>query len=108
MPAATREAANASRRKFYQNNREKERLAIRARQEDIRVWFQEYKSALKCERCGFSHPAALDFHHREPALKSYEIPRMVTNGCGKASILAEMAKCEVLCANCHRIHHAPL
>ncbi len=28
--------------------------------------FHQFKSTLKCERCGFAHPAALVFHHRDP------------------------------------------
>jgi hypothetical protein len=56
-----------------------------------------------CSRCGFDeHPAALDFHHRDDEEKLFSI------GAGPcqyswAKILEEIAKCDVLCANCHRI-----
>jgi len=55
-----------------------------------------------CAQCGFdSHPAALDFNHTH-GTKSFGIgndPKRKWS-----DILAEIAKCEVLCANCHRIH----
>jgi len=31
---------------------------------------------------------------------------MITFGYGKESLEAEIARCEVLCANCHRKRHA--
>jgi hypothetical protein len=67
--------------------------------------FNEYKQGLSCSECGFSHPAALDFHHRDPATKTDRVSGMAHNGRGWTRILAEIAKCEVLCANCHRILH---
>ena len=92
-------------RQWTEKNRERRRQLNAETRRRIYEWYNEYKATLRCERCGFSHPAALDFHHRVPADKQFEIPRMVANGYSKEKILAEMAKCEVLCANCHRIHH---
>jgi hypothetical protein len=40
----------------------------------------------------------LDFHHRSEKLRSVSTMRDLA----KASILAEIAKCDVLCGNCHR------
>jgi len=47
--------------------------------------------------------AALDFHHIDPATKTMAIAGnwLLTKN---AEIEAE--KCELLCARCHRIHHA--
>jgi len=69
-----------------------------------RKWFYDIKAELKCERCGFSHPAALDFHHKDPSKKSFGIS--ANKHVGKEKILEEIKKCEVLCSNCHRIEHA--
>jgi hypothetical protein len=69
-----------------------------------RKWFYDIKAELKCERCGFNHPAALDFHHKDPTQKSFGIS--ANKHIGKEKILKEIEKCEVLCSNCHRIEHA--
>lgn len=59
----------------------------------------------KCKRCGFDkHPAALEFHHTDPTIKKFEIG-MVANKSWE-SIKEEILKCELLCANCHRIEHS--
>ena len=56
-----------------------------------------------CADCGYTgHPAALDFDHLPGVLKEADIARAVTWRC-TANLLAEIAKCEVVCANCHRI-----
>lgn len=70
-----------------------------------RVWFQEYKSTLKCEECDYNHPAVLDFHHKDPAKKDLNVGFMVKNCYSLKTIQAEIAKCKVLCSNCHRILH---
>lgn len=67
--------------------------------------FQEFKATLSCARCGFSHPAVLDFHHLDPTKKASILSKMVNDGLAWKTIMAEVAKCEVLCANCHRIEH---
>ena len=56
--------------------------------------------------CDESHPACLDFHHRDPREKVMILSK-VTNqrGWSIERILAEIAKCEVICANCHRKEH---
>jgi hypothetical protein len=71
---------------------------------DRRKWFYDIKAKLKCERCGFNHPAALDFHHKDPTQKSFGIS--ANKHIGEEKILKEIEKCEVLCSNCHRIEHA--
>lgn len=71
------------------------------------------KSERGCEVCGFNaHPAALQFDHIDPATKyrtkSGKIvhPSDMIKGGRHAleTILAEIAKCRVVCANCHAIH----
>jgi hypothetical protein len=55
-----------------------------------------------CCRCGESDPACLDFHHRDDTEKEMNISEMITHGFSKAKLRAEMQKCVILCANCHR------
>lgn len=64
----------------------------------------ELKRSMKCPKCGFDHPAALHFHHTRD--KTTEISKMVRGvGAGLSTILAEINKCIVLCANCHAVEH---
>lgn len=69
-------------------------------------WLAEYKKKLKCSRCPEDHPACLDFHHRDPDAKIMSICNAANSGWGVEKILEEMAKCDVLCSNCHRKEHA--
>lgn len=60
-----------------------------------------------CTRCGYDRcVAALDFHHRDPARKKFNIS--MEKGRTLKELRAEAKKCVVLCANCHRELHAGL
>jgi len=71
-----------------------------------KAWYDALKLSLKCSRCSFSHPAAMDFHHRDPSVKDKRIS--VNRFMSKTKYLLEMEKCDVLCSNCHRIVHYDL
>ena len=61
-----------------------------------------------CMDCGETHLAVLQFHHREgePYDKRYRsVRRMVTHCRPQDAIIKELAKCDVLCANCHLKRH---
>jgi DNA-directed RNA polymerase subunit RPC12/RpoP len=54
-----------------------------------------------CERCGYRRClAALEFHHRDPASKLFSPNRAWRFSLDK--LRAELAKCDLFCANCHR------
>lgn len=58
----------------------------------------------ECWLCNESDLVALDFHHINPDNKSFNISG---NGLckSKAKRYAELSKCALLCANCHRKVH---
>lgn len=57
----------------------------------------------KCERCGYSNSlAALEFHHVQPDLKAFSIGKSRRSPRG---MKAELDKCVLICANCHREAH---
>tara|TARA_E500000331_G_scaffold327224_1_gene345994 strand:- start:84 stop:476 length:393 start_codon:yes stop_codon:yes gene_type:complete len=69
-----------------------------------RKFLQEYKLKKGCAKCGYKeHHAALEFNHIDPSKKSGNIAEKATNWSFK-KLLKEVEKCEVLCANCHRVH----
>ena len=92
-------------RAWYARNRAKVRAKVRARRLRIAEWFRSFKETLSCLRCGENDWVALDFHHRDPRKKDPTINEMWRKGWGIKRILAEIAKCDVLCANCHRKWH---
>jgi len=55
-----------------------------------------------CMDCGRSFPKeCMDLDHREGEVKKRGVGLMM--GVSEAMLLAEIAKCDVVCANCHRI-----
>ena len=85
--------------------REKTKIRVKRWKEDLIEWFKKYKETLQCSVCGETHPACLDFHHRDPSTKKAPVGNMVHRSSSKTSILREIEKCDVLCANCHRKLH---
>lgn len=56
-----------------------------------------------CADCGERfEPCAMDFDHRDATTKRHTVARMVGRS-STAAILAEVAKCDIVCANCHRL-----
>lgn len=81
--------------------------AIKARRAVIRKYNSEllsrYKRFCKCKVCGESEPIALDLHHLNADEKDMNPSSAVT--CSTDTLKAEIRKCVVLCANCHREVH---
>ena len=58
----------------------------------------------KCNDCGgVFHPSVYDLHHRNPEEKDNNFKTMLHRSWNK--IIKEIEKCDLLCANCHRIRH---
>jgi hypothetical protein len=69
----------------------------------IAKWFyEEIKPRYPCEHCGESDPIVIDFHHKDRSAKRSEVAQMARQGFSRATVLAEIEKCQALCANCHR------
>jgi hypothetical protein len=62
----------------------------------------QFLLAHPCMGCGEADPVVLEFNHLDPATKSANISDMIANGASLAYLRTEIAKCEVLCANCHQ------
>lgn len=79
---------------YYEKNKEK-RITVRK-------WLDTVK-AVPCMDCGNSYPpCVMDFDHRDPKQKSFTISR-TGQGVSRQKLEAEIAKCDIVCANCHRI-----
>lgn len=69
------------------------------RRKKLKVMSVNYKGG-KCAVCGYSKSVgALQFHHRNPSDKLFNISHCHTRSW--ANIQKELDKCDILCANCH-------
>lgn len=57
-----------------------------------------------CWACGLKHEclSLYEFHHIDPTQKEYTFAKSQRKF---QSLVPELLKCELLCANCHRIKH---
>lgn len=79
----------------------------RERHKNAQRQLAEHKLARGCDICGYDTcAAALDFHHRDPSQKTMRITaRQFVADTERTQ--AELAKCDLLCSNCHHEVHAP-
>jgi hypothetical protein len=65
----------------------------------------EYKGG-KCQICGYNKcNRALQFHHRDPALKKFKLDSDSLEKLKWVDVVQELDKCDMLCANCHSEVH---
>jgi hypothetical protein len=69
-----------------------------------RQYMYDYLSTHPCEVCGESDPVVLEFDHLDQSTKHTAVGLMADYSLTK--IKEEIAKCRVLCANCHKRHTA--
>ena len=74
------------------------------RKNDYARWLWQFKD-VPCKRCGGKfHPVSMDFHHRDPVEKVFSLGNTNEQSYrSECELLAEIAKCDVVCANCHRV-----
>lgn len=83
----------------YCSNKCKNKGSVDRRRKLLKEKAIAYKGGA-CEICGYNKCIwALQFHHRDPAEKEFEVGSGNTYGWEK--IKAETDKCRLLCANCH-------
>jgi hypothetical protein len=68
-------------------------------------WLMTYLDSHPCVDCGQADLVVLQFDHRDGTEKVSTIGAML-NHSSWAKLLAEVAKCDVRCANCHRLRTA--
>ena len=61
---------------------------------------------IECAECGEDDKVCLQFHHIDPNKKETNVVAFASGS--RARLIAEIAKCVVLCANCHLKEHARL
>jgi hypothetical protein len=92
----------AQQKKYYDTNWMFEREYQYARIQKRRDFVNSLKLEMGCVDCGYhQNPVVLEFDHRPGTVKMFDIGHGV--GLSADRLLDEMAKCDVRCANCHRI-----
>lgn len=62
----------------------------------------------RCTLCGYCRNyAALEFHHRDPATKKFQLDQRSLANRKPSEVFKEIEKCILLCANCHAETHHP-
>lgn len=84
-------------KEYYQNNKEQVKKDYTTRKRLLNGFKKE------CVICGFKDKTALVFHHRDPKEKKFNIAHKKMTNFEK--LQTEIAKCTVLCSNCHKSFH---
>lgn len=94
-------------RKYRETARGKEVVQTASRRQKARKRDAVLKhKAAPCLDCqGIFHPEAMEFDHREPADKSFSIASFGRR-VGLETLETELLKCDLVCANCHRVRTA--
>lgn len=107
MPYKDKLKQQQAQHESYVRNKDKIRSKHQRRVALKRKWFfEEVLSKRQCLHCGEPDPVVLEFHHIDPSQKDGNISDLVKDRKSKERILAEVNKCIVLCANCHRRLHS--
>jgi hypothetical protein len=90
---------------YYTRHKTNRKYQVLQRQREIKETINELKIKTGCKLCKYKKsPMALHYHHFEDN-KEHNIAKMVTQGRAILSIMKEINKCILLCANCHAEEH---
>jgi hypothetical protein len=99
MPYSDPAAQKAAQRKHYEANRGKYAASSKAARDKRRDRLKELKSG-PCTDCGVSYPYYVMHFDHIGTDKVADVSKIITRGSWQ-DVLDEIAKCELVCANCH-------
>lgn len=106
VPDGKQSRCRSCSRLWYEENRDAHRANVRRNTKAIlarnRRLMTDYLLEHPCVDCGERDVRCLDFDHREGSDKVREVCRLIHNAGSWTRVLAEIEKCDVRCANCHR------
>lgn len=101
-------AGRAAKRRYQQSRKgERHRAAQAALREANYQRVADLKRATPCKDCGTHYPpVCMDYDHVDgPKVRA--VSEMISNHASWEAISAEIEKCELVCANCHRLRTYP-
>ena len=103
MTRASSEKRKLHNKKYYEANKQK----VRERNNINRQKAYDYVNKVKASPCtdcgGVFDPVCMDFDHLPGYEKTMNIAKMTNGGFSIKRIQEEISKCELVCANCHRL-----
>lgn len=101
---------NAHYAEHYAKYRDLYRARARKRRDALKKEFREnmlvYLNDKVCTICGETDVRTFEFDHVDQEEKTFTISQAVRLGYGWPEVMAELKKCRILCANCHKKHTA--
>lgn len=95
--------SKAAKRRHYLKNKQKYLENAKKQATERRDWFNAVK-ANPCVDCGGNFPPyVMDFDHLPDFRKAANVSRLRQTNYSLRTLMFEIAKCELVCANCHRI-----
>ena len=89
-------------RRYYEKNKEAQFARNRATRKRNVDFVAEIKERTPCTDCGVQYPSyVMEFDHVR-GTKELDVSVMCSNLYSIEKIQEEIAKCELVCANCHR------
>lgn len=106
-PEKRKEASRRHSRAHYERNMESRKAQALASKRKQRAMLRDavntYKASHPCRDCHVQYvPHVMEFDHVR-GTKHANIADLVSGAVGLKTLLDEMDKCEVVCANCHRV-----
>ncbi len=100
-----KECSRVRSKKYYDDNGDHHREVIRSRMNILRTSNQKFIIELlkrsECKDCGNKDIRVMEFDHVR-GIKSRDISQLI-GGYSRKLLEEEIEKCEIVCANCHRI-----
>jgi hypothetical protein len=96
------EKIKAAKRRHYAENSQPYKDRARDRQNRMKQISRDARKR-PCFDCGVEYPwYVMEFDHRPGEVKVGEVTKMAKDAVAELRILAEIAKCDVVCSNCHK------
>jgi hypothetical protein len=101
-----RDCRKAYQKTWYKENATVHKQRVYSSRNQVKQWVYDYLASHPCVDCGESRIPCLDFDHRDPSEKSFNLGGLGTAVNGLDRVKAEIVKCDVRCSNCHRVRTA--